>query len=76
MAVDIRTGASPPPQPQQMVPRCQYCGADPAPVLPAFTQFGTGKVAVWMCANPGCRAVHSVQLVGVEPQQESPIVRP
>lgn len=63
---------------QNLVPRCHFCGADPAPVLPAFTKFGSGQVTVWFCGNPNCRAVHSVQLVSIDQQQQqqSLLIRP
>lgn len=61
-----------------LTPRCPYCGADPAPIVPAFTRFGQGQITVWLCGNPECRGVHSVQLTGVEQSrtQEPLIIRP
>lgn len=59
---------------QQQVPRCQFCGADPMPIIPAFTRIGSGDITVFICA--GCRAVHGVQLTGVREPEKSLIEVP
>lgn len=58
--------------PVMLMPRCQYCGIDPARIVPAFANLADGRLATFMCANPDCRAIHSVQLIGMlqQPQQE------
>lgn len=77
MATDIRTGASvgvEPDIPRPMVPMCGFCGADPLPLLPAFTEIGTGQITIFMCG--ACRATHGVQLTGVTAPKQSPIIVP
>ena len=43
------------------LPRCQYCEADPAPVMTAFINQMGMRLAVFHCAN--CRSVFGVQAV-------------
>lgn len=64
---------------EMILPRCQYCGTDPIQIVPAFANLADGRLATFMCANPECRAVHSVQLIGIaqqKPQDQSRIVTP
>ena len=56
--------AAPPPA---VLPRCQYCQADPALIIPAFIQMAGMRAIVFACA--GCRAVFTVQLMGIEQPQ-------
>lgn len=78
MSMDERVGASHPQQLKpQLVPVCQWCGADPALFVPCFAQVGAGQVTIFMCANEQCRAVFSMQLTSVQaPPQQSNIIRP
>ena len=61
---------------QQMLPVCPYCGEDPAPIIPAFTQIEEARIAVWVCGNPLCRKIHSVQMLGLIQPQQPKIVLP
>jgi hypothetical protein len=56
-------------------PRCQHCGQDPATILVSFTDLAGAKLAVFHCAESGCRAVYSVQMIGMA-QPASRIVVP
>ena len=49
--------------PQMSLPRCQYCGTDPIPVVPAFINISGAKAVVFHCAV--CRATFGVQLMTV-----------
>lgn len=57
------------------LPRCQYCEADPAPIMTAFINQMGARLAVFHCGN--CRSVFSVQMVGMleQRQPESLIAR-
>lgn len=59
---------------QPTLPQCQYCEADPAPIMTAFINQAGARLAVFHCGN--CRSVFSVQMVGmVEQRPESLIMR-
>ena len=61
MEQDVKAGASPQ-VPQAMLPRCQYCGTDPASLSPAFLMMpGIGRIVVFMCGS--CRAIHTAHLM-------------
>ena len=51
--------------PVSMLPRCQWCKADPAMVIPAPMKMAGAEAVVFHCANPKCRAVFSVRLMSV-----------
>lgn len=55
--------------PPTLLPKCQHCGADPAPIVPAFISMGTADAVVFTCAVSTCRAIHGVQLMGFRQQQ-------
>jgi hypothetical protein len=59
-----------------VLPKCQYCEADPAPVIPSPIAMGGAQAVVFHCGNPECRAIFSVQLVKVEQQRGSGLVVP
>jgi len=47
-----------------ILPKCQYCQADPALIVPSFIQMAGARAIVFACAQ--CRSVFSVQLTGVD----------
>ena len=68
----VGTGA---PSRQAGVPRCQFCGADPLPIIPAFVVVGAWQVVVFQCA--GCGSTHGTQIIGAaQAPQQSNIIRP
>ncbi len=52
---------------EQILPKCQYCGEDPAPLIPSPIATAGAQAVVFHCGNPTCRAIFSVQLVAMQP---------
>lgn len=57
---------------QPGLPRCQYCGAHPMPLIPVFVSLSGAKAIVGMCA--GCGASHPVQILEVSKPQAPMII--
>lgn len=60
------------------LPKCQYCGTDPAPIIPAFFSHAGARCIVFHCGM--CRAVFTTSVLSfgeTAPQAEpSRILRP
>lgn len=71
-----QTQPSPNGAPAQLsLPRCQFCGEDPAPVMIAMMSQPAGQIAVFHCA--ACKAIYSCQFVQVQRRQpESGLILP
>ncbi len=59
---------------EQILPKCQYCGEDPAPLIPSPIAMGGAQAVVFHCGNPTCRAIFSVQLVAMDTPRRSSLV--
>lgn len=60
--------------PAAILPKCQYCQADPALIVPAFIAMAGARAIVFACAT--CRSVFSVQLTGVDQPAPRRVVLP
>lgn len=63
--------ASDPEPPKMMPARCPHCGQSPASINAAIITFDTlgAKLAavLFTCANEGCRRIHSIAPMGLQP---------
>lgn len=66
---DTMSKQTAPDAPQKQNPVCPYCEADPFDVaIHGPSQAGPFQMMAMACANPQCRKVFSIQVLGVVPQ--------
>lgn len=59
---------------QKPVPRCQYCGTDPAIFYPITCETPPFRMTAVYCGNPECRAVYGVQVTGTTAPRSSLVI--
>lgn len=72
-ALDIK-GPDKPAEP--VIPRCQYCGVEPAPMMLQPMRTPAGPAFLAICGNPSCRALFGIQIMMVVNGGQAPEPQP